>query len=93
MVKLKDRSGPLRPGDTKSVVPSPRDLRVTFRRKTLDTARLRRIIENLLEQPAIPTEDGKLIYLDILCMSWVAVCDRRNALGHELDSKVTDVET
>ena len=92
MVKLKDRSGPLRPGDTKSVVPSPRDLRVTFRRKTLDTARLRYIVENLLEQLAIPTEDGKLIYLDILCMSWATACDRRSALSNERDFEVTDVE-
>jgi len=83
VVMLNDRSGPLRPGETKSVAPSPRDQRATFRRKTLDTARLRYIVENLLEQLAIPTEDGKLIYLDILCMSWATVCDRRSALSNE----------
>jgi hypothetical protein len=50
-------------------------------------------METLLEQLAIPTGDGKLIYRDILCMSWAAVCDRTNALSHKRDSKVTDVET
>jgi len=41
---------------------------------------------------AIPTEDGRLIYHDILCMSWAAVCDRTDALGHERDTDVSDVE-
>jgi hypothetical protein len=50
-------------------------------------------METLLERLATPTEDGKLIYRDILCMSWAAVYDPRNALSHEPDSKVTDAET
>jgi len=29
----------------------------------------------MLEQLAVRTEDGRLIYQDMLCMSWVAVCD------------------
>jgi hypothetical protein len=50
------------------------------------------VIERLLGQLAIPTEDGRLIYHDILCMSWAAVCDRTDALGHECDTDVSDVE-
>jgi hypothetical protein len=37
-------------------------------------------------------EDGRLIYHDILCMSWAAVSDRADALGHEPDTDVSDVE-
>jgi hypothetical protein len=92
VVRLRDRSGSLRPGEAKLGAPSPSNQRATFRRKTLDMARLRRVIERLLEQLAIPTEDGKLIYLDMLCMSWAAVCDRRSVLSNERDSEVTDVE-
>jgi len=33
------------------------------------------ILTKMLEQLAVRTEDGKLIYQDMLCMSWVAVCD------------------
>jgi hypothetical protein len=51
-----------------------------------------RVIERLVGQLAIPTEDGRLIYHDILCMSWAAVCDGTDALGHELDTDVSDVE-
>jgi hypothetical protein len=29
----------------------------------------------LLEQLAVRTEDGRLIYQDISCMSWAYVCD------------------
>jgi hypothetical protein len=32
-------------------------------------------LEKLLERLAVRTEDGKLIYQDISCMSWAAVCD------------------
>lgn len=64
--------------------------------ETLDMARsfhnFMRVIERLLGQLAIPTEDGRLIYHDILCMSWAAVCDRTDALGHERDTDVSDVE-
>jgi hypothetical protein len=31
--------------------------------------------DEMLEQLAVRTEDGRLIYQDMLCMSWVAVCD------------------
>jgi hypothetical protein len=33
------------------------------------------VLAKMLEQLAVRTEDGKLIYQDMLCMSWVAVCD------------------
>jgi hypothetical protein len=33
------------------------------------------VLARLLEQLAVRTEDGRLIYQDMLCMSWVAVCD------------------
>jgi hypothetical protein len=33
------------------------------------------ILTKMLEQLAVRTEDGRLIYQDMLCMSWVAVCD------------------
>jgi hypothetical protein len=33
------------------------------------------ILTKVLEQLAVRTEDGRLIYQDMLCMSWVAVCD------------------
>jgi hypothetical protein len=33
------------------------------------------ILTKALEQLAVRTEDGRLIYQDMLCMSWVAVCD------------------
>jgi hypothetical protein len=51
-----------------------------------------RVIERLLGRLAIPTEDGRLIYHDIMCMSWAAVCDSTDALGHERDTDVSDVE-
>jgi hypothetical protein len=50
--------------------------------------RLSRVIETSLEQLAIPTEDRKLIYHDILCMSWAVVYDR-NALSRDEDSRPT----
>jgi hypothetical protein len=33
------------------------------------------VLTRMLEQLAVRTEDGRLIYQDMLCMSWVAVCD------------------
>jgi hypothetical protein len=33
------------------------------------------ILTKMLEQLAVRTEDGRLIFQDMLCMSWVAVCD------------------
>ncbi len=50
------------------------------------------VIERLLGQLATSTEDGRLIYHDITCMSWAAVCDSTDALGHERDTDVSDVE-
>jgi hypothetical protein len=32
-------------------------------------------LKKLLEQTAVRTEDGRLIYQDHLCMSWAAICD------------------
>ena len=51
--------------------------------------RLSRVMETLLEQLAIRTEDGKLIYRDILCMSWTVVYER-NTLSNEGASRPTD---
>ena len=60
----------------------------------LDSSRgFRQVMESLLEQLAVPTEDGKLIYCDMLCMSWIALCDQRNDLGHKQDSKIIHLET
>ncbi len=42
-----------------------------------------RVLEALLEQLAIRTEDGKLIYQDILCMSWAGVCDQKDHSNHK----------
>jgi hypothetical protein len=33
------------------------------------------VLARMLEQLAVRTEDSRLIYQDMLCMSWVAVCD------------------
>jgi hypothetical protein len=33
------------------------------------------LLKKMLEQLAVRTEDGRLIYQDMLCMSWVDVCD------------------
>jgi hypothetical protein len=33
------------------------------------------LLKKLLEQLAVRTEDGRLIYQDISCMSWAYVCD------------------
>ena len=41
----------------------------------------------------IPTEDGKLICCDALCMSWAALCDRRDALSHKQGSEIIHLET
>jgi hypothetical protein len=32
-------------------------------------------LKKMLEQLAVRTEDGRLIYQDMSCMSWVAVCN------------------
>jgi len=32
-------------------------------------------LKKMLEQLAVRTEDGRLIYQDISCMSWAYVCD------------------
>jgi hypothetical protein len=53
---------------------------------------LGRVLEAVLEQLAIRTEDGKLIYQDMLCMSWAAVCDQKDHLSQKQSSKVIDVE-
>jgi hypothetical protein len=54
--------------------------------------KLRRIIERLLEHLAISTEDSKLIYFDVLCMSWAAACERRSALSNKRDCEVTGAD-
>src|SRR5437899_1757559 len=51
--------------------------------------RFGRSLEKMLEQLAVRTEDGRLIYQDILCMSWVDVCDGP-APGHQRDSMKND---
>jgi hypothetical protein len=56
-------------------------------------SRLQCLIATLLEQLGTPTEDGKLIYTDILCMSWVTVCDRSKPQSQERTSEITSVET
>jgi hypothetical protein len=33
------------------------------------------LLKTLLEQLAIRTEDGRLIYQDMSCMSWAYICD------------------
>jgi len=43
----------------------------------------------MLEQLAVRTEDGTLIYQDMLCMSWVAVCDVHQR-GEQQDSIQND---
>ena len=51
-----------------------------------------RVLEALLQQLAIRTEDGKLIYQDILCTSWASVCNQTDHLSQKQSSKVIDVE-
>ena len=45
--------------------------------------KLGRFLEKMLKQLAVRTEDGRLIYQDISCMSWADVCDgpARLAIG------------
>jgi len=47
------------------------------------------ILTRMLESLAVRTEDGRLIYQDMLCMSWVAVCDVHQP-GQQRDSIQND---
>jgi hypothetical protein len=47
------------------------------------------VLTRMLEQLAVRAEDGRLIYQDMLCMSWVAVCDVHRP-GEQRDSIQND---
>jgi hypothetical protein len=46
-------------------------------------------LKKLLEQLAVRTEDGMLIYQDMSCMSWVAVCDADAFSGQVAPAQVS----
>jgi len=54
--------------------------------------RLSRLLEALFGQLAIRAGNDKLIYQDILCMSWATVLDTRDLLDSEASSKPTYAE-
>jgi hypothetical protein len=54
--------------------------------------RLSRLLEALLGQLAVRAGNDKLIYQDILCMSWATVLDRDDLLGRGGSSKPTYAE-